>query len=527
MIIEGGSRSNGYALASHLRKPENERVAILEFRHCFFDTLPSALKEMEEQAILTKCTKPLYHAHIDWRANEQLTREQQLHAVDVLEEKLGFTGQPRVVVQHVKHGREHVHIVWSRIDLEHNRALSDSHNYRKHEQAARQLEKEFAHARVQGVHVERNGQERPERGFEKWQFEQAKQSQGPDPRDFRQFVREAYERSDNGATLQTALQEQGYVLAKADRRDGFLVVDCSGDYLALNTKTVSARAAAIRSKLSDLDRTALPTLADAQEQQRQHAAQRAMSADARAAHEITQDVIRSADSPSSQPSQDNAPAADGMRPPPALEIAPVLVPPLAPAVEPRADDMTVSMSVAGSPDPEPQRAVDARTGGRFHGALMTASEVVRATAAVAGRILGAALETGTQRLAGAFDRWVGSPSAHEQGEIKERDIGAGTMAAAEKERAVARDVRQAEAIQQRQNRLQEDYSRFGGVFDRPDELETRRQREDDRRRVTEADRQRQTRDQEDFSRFGTRFDRPDEPEADRTRQNDPGRTRER
>ena len=62
-----------------------------------------------------------------------------------------------MVVVHEKEGREHCHIVWSRIDLDRMAAISDSHNYRKHEEVARELEREFGHERVQGAHVERDG----------------------------------------------------------------------------------------------------------------------------------------------------------------------------------------------------------------------------------------------------------------------------------------------------------------------------------------------------------------------------------
>ncbi len=111
----------------------------------------------------TRTTKPFYHASINTRADERLTDEQRAHAIDRLEEKLGLSGQPRVVVVHEKEGREHCHIVWSRIDLERMRAISDSHNYRKHEEVARDLERQFGHERVQGAHAERDGKDRPDR----------------------------------------------------------------------------------------------------------------------------------------------------------------------------------------------------------------------------------------------------------------------------------------------------------------------------------------------------------------------------
>ena len=131
--------------------------------------LRGALQEMEEAAAACpNCRKPLYHASINTRAGERLNDTQRMQAIDRLERELGLTGQPRVVVVHEKkdrqrHDREHCHVVWSRIDLARLRAISDSHNYRKHELVARELERAFGHERVQGAHIEREGRARPKR----------------------------------------------------------------------------------------------------------------------------------------------------------------------------------------------------------------------------------------------------------------------------------------------------------------------------------------------------------------------------
>lgn len=70
------------------------------------------------------------HASINTRADERLPPEQRMQAIDRLEKDLGLTGQPRAVVVHEKEGREHCHVVWSRIDLDKMRTISDSHNFR-------------------------------------------------------------------------------------------------------------------------------------------------------------------------------------------------------------------------------------------------------------------------------------------------------------------------------------------------------------------------------------------------------------
>ena len=158
MIIKGTSCAGAKRLATHLTRTDtNERAEVKDIRGVVAEDLLGALREMESVAAGARTTKPFYHGSINTRENERLTDEQRMQAIDKLEQALGLTGQARVVVIHEKEGREHCHIVWSRIDLDRMTAISDSHNYRKHEEVARALEKEFGLERVQGVHVERDG----------------------------------------------------------------------------------------------------------------------------------------------------------------------------------------------------------------------------------------------------------------------------------------------------------------------------------------------------------------------------------
>ena len=64
------------------------------------ETLADALYEMEAVASgCPNCKKPFYHASINTRADERLTPEQRMQAIDRLEKDLGLTGQPRAVVR--------------------------------------------------------------------------------------------------------------------------------------------------------------------------------------------------------------------------------------------------------------------------------------------------------------------------------------------------------------------------------------------------------------------------------------------
>lgn len=294
MIIKGGTRARGADLGAHLSRTDtNERVRLLELRGVAGVNLDQALREMEALGAGTRCKSPLYHANIDPRADERLTPEQWGRAVDALEAKLGFTGQPRALVQHVKEGREHVHVVWSRIDLERNRAIPDSHNYRKHEEVARALEREFGHERVQGAHVERDGKERPARTPSHAEMQQAERS-GLDPKAIKAEITALWRQTDSGKAFAGALAEAGYILARGDRRD-FIVIDQAGESHSLARRIYGAKAADIRARLSDIDQATLPDAREGRSEQAQKALEAAQKAEeARRAAEAVQKAAEAA-----------------------------------------------------------------------------------------------------------------------------------------------------------------------------------------------------------------------------------------
>ena len=264
MIIKGTSRAGPSGLAAHLGNTKtNERVTLLETRGTVSQDLRGALVEMDAYAVGTRCEKSLYHANIDPQPPNRLTPEQRIEAIDALEEKLGLVGHQRVVVMHEKHGREHFHVVWTRIDLDHMRSVSDSHNYRKHEEVARDLERRFGHERVQGAHAERDGTERPDRTPSRAELRQEERT-GIKGKDVKREVTEALRACDGPEAFRTALYDKGYLLAKGDRRD-FVIVDREGGIHSLARRIDGMNAAGLREFMKPLDREALPSIEQARE----------------------------------------------------------------------------------------------------------------------------------------------------------------------------------------------------------------------------------------------------------------------
>ncbi len=264
MIILAGSAGHAANLGRYLMaQGENERVELRDIRGVDADTPLEALLDMAETAHLaTDCQKPLYHAVINPEPGEEMTPERWDRAAALLEERLGLDDHARVVVMHTKEGREHMHVVWSRLDEDEGRLVRMSHDYAKGEAVARQLEEEFGHGRVPGPHSREADEPRPERAPDRDAMEQGKRS-GIDPRALKERVTELWEQSDCGRAFVAAMDQEGFVVAAGDRRD-FVIVDPEGGVHGLRRSISGGREAAIREKMADVDRDSLPGVTEAQ-----------------------------------------------------------------------------------------------------------------------------------------------------------------------------------------------------------------------------------------------------------------------
>ena len=263
MIIKGKGRGRARQLAVHLlRSDENERVRVVETYGTVSRDVDGALVEMEARAAAVNTARPLYHASISPDARTPLSDDQIGVAVDTLARKLGLQAQPRVVVVHRKKGREHVHVVWSRIDIERARVISDAWNYRAHEEAARELEARFGHEPVQGsASCWRSGSGARKRTGQDHEFRQQDRS-GRSSTGINAELTALWHASEDGEGLRRSLEDAGYVLARGDRRV-FVVIDRYGEVHALARRIEGVDTRAIRVRLRAVDSQRLPSVAEA------------------------------------------------------------------------------------------------------------------------------------------------------------------------------------------------------------------------------------------------------------------------
>ncbi len=269
MILKGSQRGNGGDLAVHLlNKFDNDSVEIAEVYGTVSDELYGAFAEFEAVAAGTKATKPLYSLSINPSA--PLTREQYHEAIQEIEHGLGLTDQPRAVVFHVKDGREHCHVVWSRIDGERMRAIHMSHDHSRLCDLACKLAHRYGLELPQGLKDwEAKQRHKDELRLEPTFAERAQQKEtGITPEERRAEITAAYEQSDSAAAFRSALEDKGYVLA-CGRRNAFVIVDRHGGVHKLSRYIDGQSAKQIKARLLPLTPQQLPSVDDAKEAMRQ------------------------------------------------------------------------------------------------------------------------------------------------------------------------------------------------------------------------------------------------------------------
>jgi hypothetical protein len=291
MIAKGSSRSGPKQLAVYLmrvgRYDTGEPTELLELQSPWA-AAPNGTRErtaanlaeaFRDWQTLCEGTKQgeygLYHAQISPAPKyaQNMTPEQWKRAADLLGEELGLQDQPRALVLHAgKDGRNHLHVVWSRTDIDVMKLHSDSHNYQAHERASHRMELEFGQEFVPGKHAKRDREQQPEFPREKMNQDEAQQVERLGMTKAERIAQIAAIRKpcDDGLAFKNALEEAGYVLAKGDR--GIILVDQQGEIFSLTKYLPDLKGKPYKAFMASVDQATLPTVEEARATQDQRQA---------------------------------------------------------------------------------------------------------------------------------------------------------------------------------------------------------------------------------------------------------------
>ncbi|MCQ0987235.1 AAA family ATPase [Jiella marina] len=230
MILKGNQRANGRDLALHLLNVEdNEHAVIHELRGFLADDLIGAFKEAEAISLGTKCQQYLFSLSLSPPKSANVSVADFEKAIADIERRLGLSGQPRAIVFHEKKGRRHAHCVWSRIDVGKMRAINLPHYKLRLMDIARSLYQEHGWEMPSGF---QNTDDRDASSYTHAEAGQASRVKR-DPAALKTFFKKCWEASDCCAAFAAALREQGFCLARGDRR-GFVAVDADGEVYSLS-----------------------------------------------------------------------------------------------------------------------------------------------------------------------------------------------------------------------------------------------------------------------------------------------------
>ena len=255
MILVASQRAGARALADHLLNMiDNDHVEVIDLNGFIADNLHGALDEVHAISKATKCKQYLFSVSLNPPEECMVAAEGFREAADRIATKLGLSDQPRALIVHEKQGRRHAHVVWSRIDAETVTAINLPHFKVKLRDLSRDLFLDHGWDLPNGL---KTFGEKDPLNFTLAEWQQA-QRIGVDPRELKQLFCEAWNRSDDPASLANALSDCGLYLARGDRR-GIVALDIHGHVYALG-RWSGVKAREVKVRLGD--GTDLPSVSD-------------------------------------------------------------------------------------------------------------------------------------------------------------------------------------------------------------------------------------------------------------------------
>ena len=257
MILKGRPRADGGKLAAYLLSEKNERVRVLEVRGTIMDEaspegLRQSLGDMDELGKMTRAKSSLFHLAINPSDRDRMTPEGWRTSIEKAEKALGLEEQPRAIVSHVYEGKEHLHVVWSRVDVEERKCVELSFSHRKLCQAAREIEIELG---LQQTPSQARGQHRLKQSVRDIQSQQEARTETPREQ-LDASVSRAWHGAGSAEEFKRQIEAEGLQLARGRR--GVLVMDGAHETYAIPRCVEGVKTKEVRDRLDGLE--GLPTV---------------------------------------------------------------------------------------------------------------------------------------------------------------------------------------------------------------------------------------------------------------------------
>ncbi|MCK0197426.1 relaxase/mobilization nuclease domain-containing protein [Ancylobacter sp. 6x-1] len=230
MILKASQRGGGRQLALHLLNTrDNDHVEVVSVDGCIAADVAGAFAEMYAISRATRCRQYLFSVSLSPPKDAFVQVADFEAAIDQIAEKLGLSGQPKVVLFHEKQGRRHAHCVWSRINVEKMRAVNLPFFKERLTELSRELYLTHDWDLPKGL-ADPSFADPLNFGLTEWH--EAKNAKR-DPREIKAVMKRCWAQSDSAEAFTAALKERGFWLAQGDRR-GFVALDYKGNVYSLS-----------------------------------------------------------------------------------------------------------------------------------------------------------------------------------------------------------------------------------------------------------------------------------------------------
>ncbi|MEL6687547.1 MAG: relaxase [Pseudomonadota bacterium] len=232
MIAFGSQRAGGADLATHLANAEDNEYVEIHMHGFLADDVHGAFAEAEAQAhAMTKLEKYLYSLSINPDPHQPWTEEMYADYITRAGAHLGLIDQPHVTAKHIKEGsdgqlREHMHVVWSRVDVQNSCGINIPYDRLKLMAVAREFAQDHNLTLPDGYYRIHENHEQTSL------YEKVKENEtGISKAQHKETVTDLWRTSDSPKAFVAALEDHGYMLATGNRP--YVLVDSFGKMHAL------------------------------------------------------------------------------------------------------------------------------------------------------------------------------------------------------------------------------------------------------------------------------------------------------
>lgn len=266
MVPKASQRANGRQLAIHLLNAhDNERVDVAHIQGAIASDLPGAFEEWHAVSRATRCKKYLYSLSINPDPKQgALTRRQYKDYIARVEKKLGLAGQPRAIVFHSKEGREHCHVVWSRIIPGQLKAVQISHDRKALQAITRRFAKDHGLTLPDNMNEGKSRKDQPPPANVTLHERHQQERTGISKEQRAHEITQIWQQADTGSAFVHGLEQAGYHLARGDSVP-YAVIDRYGEIHSLPRQIEGVRTNDVRNRLKGFPPESLPAAAAVKE----------------------------------------------------------------------------------------------------------------------------------------------------------------------------------------------------------------------------------------------------------------------